>query len=124
MHLSDPAYYLQIVDRDHKPVLGPMRPLKGRHGAVDLPLVETCVDEVIKRLGLFADAGHSEPFIELCMGEIKKRRWVFWRRQAIHDGIMAAMRDLPMTNTPIASAVRDGVTAAIQRLKDDATLLV
>lgn len=45
--MAEPLYYLQLVDRDGKPVTAPFRPVKHRHGTVDIPIIE----EVLKRVG-------------------------------------------------------------------------
>lgn len=106
-----------------------MRPLKARHGGVNLPLVETCVEEVLRRLALFSDVENSEAFIEQCVTEAKARGIGWWqwprrREYAIRDGIAATIRHMPFAKQPLGEGIREGVLAAIQRLKDEMRILV
>lgn len=52
--MTDPLYYLQLVTKDGTPITSPVRPLKRRHGTLELPLIEACEEAIVKRgVGLF-----------------------------------------------------------------------
>jgi len=78
-----PQFYLQIADADGTPITSPARPLKARHGSLDLPLIEACEAEIVKR-----GVG-------------------FWKTEA-----------------EVRAAIREGMAAAIQQLKEDYRPLV
>ena len=78
-------YWLQIVDADGVPVLPPVRPVKGRHGSLELPLIEACEAAIIKQgVGVFRTEAHV--------------------RQAIRDGMAAAIQSLKDDYAPLVLA--------------------
>lgn len=69
------TYFLQLVDEHGRSVLGTFRGVKQRDGSVSIPLIDTCVREILARNVGF---GRTERQVE----------------QAIRDGMAAAIQCL------------------------------
>jgi hypothetical protein len=88
-------YRFQVVDADGRVILPPFRPIKQRHGTIDVDLVETCVEQISRRMKFY---------------DPKTRTG--WRRWVPPSGPSR-------TQLEAEQAIRDGIVAAIQELKDD-----
>lgn len=72
-------YRFQIVDAKGNVITPPFRPIKQRHGTVDIDLIETCVTHIVKRgVGIFRTQKRVEHAI----------------REGIHDAIQELKDDL------------------------------
>lgn len=77
-----PLYYLQIADENGHAITSPFRPLKQRHGCLDLPLIEACEAAIVKRgIGMFRTEAHV--------------------RQAIREGMAEAIQSLKDEYRPL-----------------------
>jgi hypothetical protein len=72
-------YRFQVIDAAGNVVLPPFRPVKQRHGTVDIDLIETCVRTITARgVGIFRTQAHVEAAI----------------REGIHEAIQELKADL------------------------------
>jgi len=77
-----PQFYLQIVNAEGEPLTSPFRPLKRRHGSLDIPLIEACEEKIMaKGVGLFKTEAQV--------------------RQAIREGMADAIQSLKDDYLPL-----------------------
>lgn len=67
--MPEPLYYLQLVDRDGKPVTSVFVGTKHRHGTVAIPIIE----EVLKRVGWWRSKKRIEKALQDAIHDLKDR---------------------------------------------------